>query len=86
MREGLSVVQDRKVGAKGRRGVCDVAIQHGQVVIINCHVRHEKRVKQYVGQLGMEYVLAVERGEVILVGDFNTIPEETARRRRWTEK
>ena len=40
VRRGLSVVQDKKVGARGRRAVYDVATEHGQVVIINCHVPH----------------------------------------------
>ena len=31
----------------------DVATEHGQVVIINCHVRHGGRVKEYVAQLRM---------------------------------
>ena len=35
VRRGLSVVQDKKVGARGRRAVYDVATEHGQVVIIN---------------------------------------------------
>ena len=48
MRRGLSVVQDKKVGAKGRRAVYDVATEHEQVVIINCHIPHGKRVKEYV--------------------------------------
>ena len=38
VRRGLSAVQDKKVGARGRRAVYDVATEHGQVVIINCHV------------------------------------------------
>ena len=78
VRRGLSVVQDRKVGAKGRRAMYDVATQHGQVVIINCHVRHEERIKEYVAQLRMQYVRALDRGAVILVGYFNYDP----RRRR----
>ena len=71
---GLSVVQDKKVGARGRRAVYDVATEHGQVVIINCHVPHRRRVKGYVAQLRMEYVRALERGPVIVVGDFNYNP------------
>ena len=35
VRRGLSIVQDKRVGAKGRRPVYDVATQLGQVVIIN---------------------------------------------------
>ena len=50
----LSAVQDNKVGAKGQRAVYDVATEHGQVVIINCHVPHRGRVKEYVAQLRME--------------------------------
>ena len=38
VRRGHSVVQDKNVGARGRRAVYDVATEHGQVVIINCHV------------------------------------------------
>ena len=30
VRRGLSVVQDKKVGARGRRAVYDVATEHGQ--------------------------------------------------------
>ena len=71
VRRGLSVVQDKKVGARGRRAVYDVATEHGQVVTINCHVPHGRRVKEYVAQLRMEYVRALERGPVIVVGDFN---------------
>ena len=52
----------------------DVATEHGQVVIINCHVPHGRRVKEYVAQLRMEYVRALERGPVIVVGDFNYDP------------
>ena len=62
VRRGLSVVQDKKLGAKGRRAVYDVATEHGQVVIINCHVPHGKRVKGYVAQLRMKYVRAFEKG------------------------
>ena len=72
---GLSVVQDNMEGAKGRRAVYDVATEHGQVVVINCHVLHGKRVKEYVAQLRMEYVRALERGPVIVVGDFNYDPQ-----------
>ena len=74
MRRGLSVVQDKKVGARGRRAVYDVATEHGQVVMINCHVQHGRRVKEYVAQLRMEYIRALERGPVIVVGDFNYDP------------
>ena len=74
VRRGLSVVQDRKVGARGRRAVYDVATRHGQVVIINCHVPHGKRFKEYVAQRRMEYIRALERGPVIVVGDFNYDP------------
>ena len=38
------------------------------MVIINCHVPHGRRVKEYVAQLRMEYVRALERGRVIVVG------------------
>ena len=41
------------------------------MVVINCHVPHGKRVKEYVAQLRMEYVRALERGPVIVVGEFN---------------
>ena len=71
---GLSVVQDKKVGARGRRAVYDMATEHGQVVIINCHVQQRRRVKEYVAQLRMEYIRALERGPVIVVGDFNYDP------------
>ena len=71
VRRGLTVVQDKKVGARGRRAVYDVATEHGQVVIINCHVPHERRVKEYVAQPRMEYIRALERGPVIVVRDFN---------------
>ena len=71
VRRGLSVVQDKKVAARGRRAVYDVATEHGQVVIITCHVPHGRRVKEYVAQLRMEYIRALERGPVIVVGDFN---------------
>ena len=74
VRRGLSVVQDKKVGARGRRAVYDVATEHGQVVIINCHVPHGRRVKEYVAQLRMEYIRALDRGPVIVVGDFNYDP------------
>ena len=74
VRRGLSVVQDKKVGARGRRALYDVATEHGQVVIINCHVPHGRRVKEYVAQLRMEYIRALERGPVIVVGDFNYDP------------
>ena len=71
VRRGLSVVQDKKMGARGRRAVYDVATEHGQVVISNCQVPHGRRVKEYVAQLRMEYIRALERGPVIVVGDFN---------------
>ena len=71
VRRGLSVVQDKNVGARGRRAVYDVATEHGQVVIINCHVPHGRRVKEYVAQLRMEYVRALERGPVIVVRNCN---------------
>ena len=45
--------------------------ERSRLVIINCHVPHGKRVKEYVAQLRMEYVRALERGPVIMVGDFN---------------
>ena len=45
---GLSAVQNKNVGTRGRRVVYDVPTEHGQVVIINCHVPHGKRVKEYV--------------------------------------
>ena len=70
----LSVVHDKTLGARGRRAVYDVATEHGQVVIINCHVPHGRRVKEYVAQLRMEYIRALERGPVIVVGDFNYDP------------
>ena len=63
---GLSVVQDKNM--------YDVATEHGQVVVINCHVPHGKRVREYVAQLRMEYVRALERGLVIVVGDFKYDP------------
>ena len=62
------------MGARGRRAVYDVATEHGQVVIINCHVPHGRRVKEYVAQLRIEYIRALERGPVIVVGDFNYHP------------
>ena len=68
------MVQDKKVGARGRSAVYDVATEHGQVVIINCHVPHGRRVKEYVAQLRMEYIRALERGPVIVVGNFNYAP------------
>ena len=71
---GLSDVQDKQVGARGRRAVYDGATEHGQVFVINYHVPHGRRVKEYVGQLWMEYVKALERGPVIVVGDFNYDP------------
>ena len=74
MRRGLSVVQDKKDRVRGRRAVYDVATEHGQVLIINCHVPHGRRVKEYVAQLGIEYIRALEGGPVIVVGDFNYDP------------
>ena len=74
VRRGLSVVQEKKAGARGRRAVYDVATEHGQVLIINCHVPHGRRVKEYVAQLRMEYIRALERGPVIMVGDYNYDP------------
>ena len=74
VRGGLGVVQDKKVGTRGSRAVYDVATEHGQVVIINCHVPHGRRVKEYVAQLRMEYITALGRGQVIVVGDFNYDP------------
>ena len=53
----------------------DVATQHGRVVFINCHDPHEKKVKEYVAQLRMEYVRAPERALVIVVGDYNHGPQ-----------
>ena len=82
VRRGLSVVQDKKVGARGRRAVYDVATEHGHVVIINSHVAHGRRVNEYVAQLRMEYIRALERGPVIMVGDFNY---DTRRRGAETE-
>ena len=81
VRRGLSVVHDKKVGARRRRAVYDVAPEHGQVVIINCHVPHGRRPKEYVAQLRMEYVRALERKPVIVVGDLNYDP-----RRRGAER
>ena len=86
MRRGLSVVQDKKVGRRGRRAVYDVATEHGQVVIINCHVPHGRRVKEYVAQLMMEYIRALERGQSSWLGTSTRIPGGEARRRRWTAK
>ena len=68
---GLSVVQVKKVGARGRRAVYDEATKHGQVVVINCHVPPGRSIKEYLAQLRMQYVRAPERGLVIVVGDFN---------------
>ena len=56
VRRGLSLVQDKKVGARERRAVYDLATEHGKLVIINCHVPHGRRVKEYVAQLRMEYI------------------------------
>ena len=74
VRRGLSVVQKKNMGARGRRAVYDMATEHGQVVIINCHDPHEMRVKEYVAQLRMAYIITLERGPVIVVGDFNYDP------------
>ena len=74
VRSVLSVVQDKQVGAKGRWAVYDVATEHRQVFIIDCHVPHAKRVKEFVAQLRMEYVRALERGPVLVVWDFNYDP------------
>ena len=52
----------------------DVATEQGQVVVINCHVPHGRRVKEYVAQLRMEYVRALERGPVIVVGNLKYDP------------
>ena len=71
VRRGLNVVQDKRVGAKGRRAVYELATLHGQVVIINCHVPHGKTVKEFGAQLRMEYVRALQKGPVIVVGDFS---------------
>ena len=62
------------MGARGRRAVYDVATEHGQVVIINCHVPHGRSVKEYVAQLRKEYIRALERVPVIVVGDLNCDP------------
>ena len=74
VRRGLSVLQDKKLGARGRRAVYDVATEHEQMVIINCLVPHGRRVKEYVAQLRMQYIRALERGPFIVVGDFNYDP------------
>ena len=74
VRRGLSVMQDKKVGTTGRRAVYDVAMEHAQVVINYCHAPHGRRVKEYVAQLRMEYIRSLERGPVIVVGDFNYDP------------
>ena len=52
----------------------DAATEHGEVVIINCHFPHGRRVKNHVAQLRMEYIRALERGPDIVVGDFNYDP------------
>ena len=44
VRRGLSVVQDKKVGAKGRRAVYDVATEPGHMAIMN--IPYGKRVKE----------------------------------------
>ena len=63
----------------------DVATEHGQVVFINYHVAHGKRVKEYVAHLRMEYVRALGRGAVFM-GTSTTIPGGEARTGRWTVK
>ena len=40
----LGVVQNKKMGERGRRAVYDVATEHGHVVVISCHVPLGKRV------------------------------------------
>ena len=74
VRRGLSVPQDKRVGTRGRGAVYDVATEHGRVVVINCHVPHGRRVKEYVAQLRMEYVRVLEKKPVVVVGDFNYDP------------
>ena len=74
VRRGLSVVQDKNPGVKPKRAVYDVAPQHGQVVIGNCHVPHGRRVKEFVAQLREQYVRAMHRGRLVVVGDFNSDP------------
>ena len=83
---GLSIVQGKRVGAKGTRAVYDVATEHGEMVIIKCHIPHGKRVKEYVAQLRMEYVSALERGPVIVVGDFNYDPWRSGAEREMDKK
>ena len=39
-----------------------------------------------MAQLRMEYVRALERGPVIVVGDFNYDLRGASQRQRWTEK
>ena len=51
-----------------------MATEHGHVVVINCRVLHGTRVMEYVAQVTMEYVRALDRGPVIVVGDFNHNP------------
>ena len=75
--QGLSVVQDKKVGANWRKAVYVVATRHGQVVIINNHVTHGKTVKEHVAQLKLEYVSALERGPVIVVEDYHYDPRRS---------
>ena len=69
-----NVVQDKNVGAKGKRAVYDVATQHRQVVTINCVVPHGRRVKGFVAQLRMEYVRAMQRGPVVVLGYYSYDP------------
>ena len=54
-----------------------MATEHGQVVVINCHVLHRKSVKEYVAQKRMEYVRALERQPVIVVGDSKYDPRRS---------
>ena len=58
-----------------------MATEHGQLLIISCHVPHGKRIKEYVAQLRTEYVRALETGPVIVVGDFNYDPRRSGRER-----
>ena len=51
-----------------------MATKNGNMVIMNCHVPHGKRLKEYVEQFRMEYVKAAGRGAINLVGDFNYDP------------
>ena len=74
------------MGARGRRAVYDLATEHGLVVIINCHIPHGGRVKEYVAQLRMEYIRALEVGLSSWLRTSTTIPGGEARRRRWTAR